>query len=679
MPQDASNDKKSMNDLAEQLFERIKRHRLVRAFCNSTMPRWLILLSDVAVVLACTLVISLLSIYSGSGVPPARMVLANLGLVGAVFVCVSYYFKSYACIIRLSVVEDLYRVLMVELVSTVAVLLVDWAVAAHTGVKLMPYRSVAFIGATSFTALMIVRLLIKHFYAQITQRGVSRRRVLVLGTSLDSIILANALKNEINGKYDPVGLIATGPAGKSHSAINGFAVYDYSPDTLANVFVEHAVYALVFDSSLNDWVSRDGVADYLLQHHIAMLAVNRVEEIDTNDQGADTGISNRIKPIQIEDLLGRKPIVLNSTLVRESINGECVMVSGSCGSIGSEIVRQLSAYKAKRIVLVDQAETPMHDIALELREKFPEADVVLYMGDVTNRDRMERAFKAYRPKYVFHAAAYKHVPMMELNPTEAVLVNVMGTRNMADLALKYGVCKFVMVSTDKAVNPSNVMGCTKRLAEIYVQSLCTATLGRGHSTQFITTRFGNVLGSNGSVIPLFRRQIEAGGPITVTHRDIIRYFMTIPEACSLVLEAGCMGHGGEIYIFDMGQPVRIYDLAKRMISLAGLRPGIDIQIKEVGLRPGEKLYEELLNDKEKTQATRNNKIMIAQVRTYDNFDAVCRSIDGIIRYAEQGRVHDMVHAMKEFVPEYKSLNSEFEKIDTEIATEEQISASKQAV
>ncbi|MBQ0121641.1 MAG: polysaccharide biosynthesis protein, partial [Bacteroidales bacterium] len=276
-------------------------------------------------------------------------------------------------------------------------------------------------------------------------------------------------------------------------------------------------------------------------------------------------------------------------------------------------------------------------------------------------------FEKYKPKFVFHAAAYKHVPMMEINPTEAILTNVMGTRNVADLALKHGAYKFVMVSTDKAVNPTNIMGCTKRLAEIYCQSLFFDAAKRGMTTQFITTRFGNVLGSNGSVIPLFRKQIERGGPVTVTHKDIIRYFMTIPEACSLVLEAGCMGSGGEIYIFDMGSPVKIYDLAVRMISLAGFKPNVDIKIEEVGLRPGEKLYEELLNDKEKTTATVNKKIMIAKVRTYD-YRTVCENIELIIDNALTGNVHDMVYAMKKFVPEYKSNQSEeFERIDREIA------------
>ena len=328
----------------------------------------------------------------------------------------------------------------------------------------------------------------------------------------------------------------------------------------------------------------------------------------------------------------------------------------------------MANYGASKIVMFDQAETPMHDLSLELRKSHPRAHVELFMGDVRNRERVEQAFKKFRPRYVFHAAAYKHVPMMEINPTEAILANVMGTRNVADLALKYDVYKFVMISTDKAVNPTNVMGCTKRLAEIYCQSLFYDAQKQGKKTQFITTRFGNVLGSNGSVIPLFRKQIAAGGPVTVTHKDIIRYFMTIPEACSLVLEAGCMGSGGEIYIFDMGEPVKIYDMARRMISLAGLKPDIDIKIEEIGLRPGEKLYEELLNDKEKTTATVNKKIMTAKVKTY-NYKDVCANIDQIITLAAEGDVHGMIYAMKEFVPEYKSQHSMFETIDKEIESD----------
>ncbi len=329
--------------------------------------------------------------------------------------------------------------------------------------------------------------------------------------------------------------------------------------------------------------------------------------------------------------------------------------------------------QAADIVLVDQAETPMHELQLQMEAAHPDIKIHLFIGDVANAGRLEQAFMRYRPRYVFHAAAYKHVPMMERNPSEAILTNVFGTKNLADLAIKYKVEKFVMISTDKAVNPTNIMGASKRIAEIYVQSLFYHIRGKSDSksTRFITTRFGNVLGSNGSVIPLFRKQIEQGGPITVTHRDIIRYFMTIPEACSLVLQAGTMGAGGEIFVFDMGQPVKIYDLATRMISLSGLRPGEDIEIVETGLRPGEKLYEELLNDKEMTMATRHNKIMVAKVRIYD-YNEVCGHLDTLRQLTELGEYHDIVAEMKRMVPEYKSKNSQWESVDKEISKNEVI-------
>ena len=535
---------------------------------------------------------------------------------------------------------------------------------------MMHYWSIVILGAISFSFLVIERLAIKHIYSRLTHAFSGRQRVLVLGTSISSLILATALKNELDGKFNPIGLLAEKDA-NTPDEINGFKVYPYNEETLVNTFVENGIHALIFH---HDKAKEVGLnyADFFIKNNLRILSFNRVEEFDTDhsEEKEERNISTYVKEVQIEDLLGREPIVLNNSLVRSNIRDSVVLVTGACGSIGSEIVKQIASYKAKQIVLVDQAETPMHDLSLEMKDQFPNANVVLFMGDVQNRERMELAFATYRPKFVFHAAAYKHVPMMEINPTEAVLTNVMGTKNVADLALKYGVYKFVMVSTDKAVNPTNVMGCTKRLSEIYTQSLYFNAKQKGKITQFITTRFGNVLGSNGSVIPLFRKQIAAGGPVTITHRDIIRYFMTIPEACSLVLEAGCMGHGGEIYIFDMGKPVKIYDLATRMISLAGLRPNVDIQIKEIGLRPGEKLYEELLADKENTieDVTGNDKIMIAKVRTYD-FNNVLDHISNIISFAKKGNVHDMIKSMKLFIPEYHSHQSEFEQIDKEIQEE----------
>jgi FlaA1/EpsC-like NDP-sugar epimerase len=377
-------------------------------------------------------------------------------------------------------------------------------------------------------------------------------------------------------------------------------------------------------------------------------------------------VSAHVQNIKIEDLLSRDPIVNNNPLISESTRDKTVLITGAAGSIGSEIVRQIASYKPGRIILLDQAETPMHDMQLELEQKFKDVNKVMCIADVSNYARLDEIFSTYRPQIVYHAAAYKHVPMMEANPIEAVVTNVFGSKNVADLSMRYGAEKFVMISTDKAVNPTNIMGASKRIAEIYVQSLALSIKNEHRAaTNFITTRFGNVLGSNGSVIPLFRRQIAQGGPVTVTHHDIIRYFMTIPEACSLVLEAGCMGNGGEIYIFDMGKPVKIYDLASRMISLSGLRPNVDINIVETGLRPGEKLYEELLNEKELTTATQHKKIMIAKVRTYDYAD-VCASLNRLRDVVDTHVTHDIVAQMKTIVPEFKSQNSEFELIDKEL-------------
>lgn len=632
----------------------------------NTAPRWMVLFVDLIIISCSYLLLATSEAFIPGHSISSLVFLRNWGIVLAVYLLMIFITKSYTSVIRLSVFEDLYREFLVVAGSTILLLIINSVLSACSYEDLARSWNIVIIGAISFSFLVMERLLIKHAYSVLRQYDSSeRKRVLVLGTSIESIILANALKSEIGGEYYPIGLLAekgTNPPAQ----ISGFKVFPYDENTLVNTFVENSIHALIFSHDKVKLVGRE-YADFFINNNLRILSLNHVEEFSGDDKGAN--ISTHVKNVKIEDLLGRDPIVLDNSLVRSNIRGSVVMITGACGSIGSEIVRQVATYKAKKIILVDQAETPMHDMALEMKEKFPEADIVLFMGDVQNRDRMERAFAEYRPRFVFHAAAYKHVPMMELNPSEAVLTNVMGSKNIADLALKYDVYKFVMISTDKAVNPTNVMGCTKRLAEAYTQSLFFDAKRKGKKTQFITTRFGNVLGSNGSVIPIFRRQIAEGGPVTITHRDIIRYFMTIPEACSLVLEAGCMGNGGEIYVFDMGKPVKIYDLATRMISLAGLRPGVDIEIKEIGLRPGEKLYEELLNDKEKTlDTTENDKIMVAKVRTYD-FNTVCDNISNIISFAEHGNVHDMIKNMKMFIPEYHSNHSEFEQIDKEIEAE----------
>ncbi len=609
--------------MIEQLINKILDLKLFRTFKVKSTPRWIILLLDMIIVLVCFSATVVADIYSSGTLTSRNDILTNGALVLFIYFLVSYISKSYTCVIRLSVIEDLYRIFMVVAVSIALLVGINLVRIGLWGTTSLKFWDILVIGALTFSIMMIERLL-------------------------------------------PVGLLSI-KARQDNNEINGFKVYRFDPSTMAEMFAKNDIDALIFDAKSNNLMS-SGFADFFIKNDISLLAMNKVAEFE-QDKDSNENISTFIKEVQIEDLLGRDPIVLNNPLVKEHINGACVLITGACGSIGSEIVRQVANYGASKIVLFDQAETPMHDISLDMKKNYPNANIELFMGDVRNRSRVEEAFAKFRPCYVFHAAAYKHVPMMEINPSEAILANVMGTRNVADMALKYGVYKFVMISTDKAVNPTNVMGCTKRLAEIYCQSLFfEASKKQGKKTQFITTRFGNVLGSNGSVIPLFRKQIAAGGPVTVTHKEIIRYFMTIPEACSLVLEAGCMGSGGEIYIFDMGEPVKIYDMARRMISLAGLKPDVDIKIEEIGLRPGEKLYEELLNDKEKTTATVNKKIMIAKVRTY-NYKDVCYNIDKIISLASKGDIHGMIFAMKEFVPEYKSQHSKFESIDKEIEGE----------
>ena len=371
----------------------------------------------------------------------------------------------------------------------------------------------------------------------------------------------------------------------------------------------------------------------------------------------------RIDSIRIEDLLERPQISINTENVRQIIQRKVVLVSGAAGSIGSELVRQLQQFEPQVTILMEMAESPLHDLALELQVQFPSSRFIPIIADVRNRERIEQIFNEMRPDIVYHAAAYKHVPLMESFPNEAIQANVLGTKNMADMSVKYGVQRFVMISTDKAVNPTNIMGASKRIAEIYVQSLFKKLHATDpNCTKFITTRFGNVLGSNGSVIPFFRKQIAAGGPLTVTHPDIIRYFMTIPEACCLVMEAGTLGDGGEIFIFDMGQPVKILDLARNMIRLAGYTPEKDIQIIFTGLRPGEKLYEELLNQKETTLPTANEKIMIARVREFD-YDVVSPSIDQLIETSRSAKSFTTVRMMKQLVPEYISNNSIYEQLD----------------
>lgn len=639
---------------------------IMKPLIDRTVPRWIILLLDMLIV-AFSYTLTLLSGAFASPLHDTYDISRNYIMIVGVFLCVSFLTRSYAYIIRLSALHDLFRTLVLCVISMIVLSTINIIAQQVTGYALISMWELAFVVLLALCMMIAMRLTAKYLYNRLISTS-HTERVMVVGNSMRAVIIANWLQTEVKGNYQPVALLSFTKKSDNRSFKNNYPVYNFSPDTFCQIVENLGVKALIADSRDTHFI-HDEAASIILESGVKVLMLNHIEGYDLGEDGENAaGASKQIKPMQIEDLLGRAPIVTDNTLVRQNIYAQTVLITGACGSIGSEIVRQVAACKAKRIICVDQAETPMHDLMLEMQGSYPNMEFVYYVGSVKNKSRMEMAFAKYHPQFVFHAAAYKHVPMMEINPTEAILNNVLGTKIIADLAVQYGVKKFVMISTDKAVNPTNVMGATKRLAEIYTQSLFFNVKARGERTQFITTRFGNVLGSNGSVIPLFRRQIEAGGPVTITHKDIIRYFMTINEACTLVLEAGCMGNGGEIYVFDMGKPVKIYDLATKMISLAGFRPGKDIKIIETGLRPGEKLYEELLNDKESTTATLNEKIMIATVTQYDYLE-VEKSLGVIIKLASQGETNEMIKAMKLFIPEYHSNNSEFEEIDKEISEE----------
>ncbi len=556
--------------MKKRILETLAESRLVQLFLEKPTPSWMVYVADlVLIALSCGLTLAF-GLHKDEGDTFIYSPMARAILEFSVYALLALVLKTSRYIIRLSVFEDTYRLVVLIVSASLVLSLISLISYFFTGIAYFNIWNIVTIGLTAFALMLLMRLAVKEFYLVVKGIVRNRKRVIVLGSAINSFVLAAALKSEFDGRFDPVALLSLAPRDADNS-VNGLPVIAFDPDKIPEIFERYKCDTLLFLSTQME-LMRSGTADVFLKNGIHLLMLNQIEEFDINSKSMPA-LSTHVQNIRIEDLLGRDPIKTDDPNIRAQIRGQVVMITGAAGSIGSEIVRQIANMQAGEIVLLDQAETPMHEMQLEMEQNFPNTRIHLFIGDVANRSRVERAFQKYHPRYVFHAAAYKHVPMMERNPIEAVMTNIFGTKNVADLSVKYGVEKFVMVSTDKAVNPTNVMGASKRIAEIYVQSLYYYNRKKtdGPTTQFITTRFGNVLGSNGSVIPIFRRQIEQGGPITVTHRDIIRYFMTIPEACSLVLEAGCMGHGGEIFVFDMGQPVKIWDLAVRMISLSGLQ------------------------------------------------------------------------------------------------------------
>ena len=562
-------------------------------------------------------------------------------------------FRTYSNVLRFSSFIDIMRIFVSLTVSYALLMISSVLLASYLDIRLAPVSVLFMAYIISFAIMSCSRIVVKMFYELLNFDGSHSANVFIYGAKEAGVNIAKALRVNLRNHYRLRGFIADEPE-LINKVMMGVKVFP-NDESLIDVLNDRDVHTIIISPAKMEDLKKSDMADRLLAHNIKLMTAPPLSE-----WSGQTLNRTQLKEIQIEDLLQRDPIEIDIHKVASHLEGKRVMITGAAGSIGSEIMRQVASFNPYKLILVDQAETPLHDIRLELQDRWRDIDAETIIADISNATRMEDIFKEYQPQYIFHAAAYKHVPMMEDNVSESIQINVFGTRTLADLAVKYGAEKFVMISTDKAVNPTNVMGCSKRICEIYVQSLAKKLQEKGgHVTQFITTRFGNVLGSNGSVIPRFRDQIQRGGPATVTHPEIIRYFMTIPEACRLVLEAGSMGNGGEIYIFDMGKPVKIVDLAKRMISLSGRT---DVKIEFTGLRHGEKLYEELLNVKELTKPTYHEKIMIATVREYD-YDEVKQRIQKLIEVSYTYDQMQIVAAMKDIVPEFISKNSCFEALD----------------
>ena len=624
-----------------------------RYLSSNVLPIWTILLIDVfIIVVSCMLSYALRydfrSIFLDSSTID-RTILWTV-IINLVFFRV---FRTYSNVLRFSSFVDIMRIFVSLTVSYGLLTLVSVILEAFMDVRVAPVSVLFMAYIINFALMSCSRIVVKMLFEVLNFDGSKTTNVFIYGAKEAGVNIAKSLRVNLRNHYRLRGFIADEPE-LIDKIMMGVKVYP-NDDTLIEKLDDRDVHTIIISPVKMDQLKKTDMADLLLAHNVKLLTAPPLSE-----WGGQPLNRTQLKEIQIEDLLQREPIEVDIHKIASHLEGKRVMITGAAGSIGSEIMRQVASFNPYKLILVDQAETPLHDIRLELQDRWRDIDAETIVADISNQTRIEAIFREFRPQYIFHAAAYKHVPMMEDNVSESIQVNVAGTRILADLAVKYGAEKFVMISTDKAVNPTNVMGCSKRICEIYVQSLAKKLQKKGESTvQFITTRFGNVLGSNGSVIPRFRDQIQHGGPVTVTHPEIIRYFMTIPEACRLVLEAGSMGNGGEIYIFDMGKPVKIVDLAKRMISLSGRT---DVKIEFTGLRHGEKLYEELLNVKELTKPTYHEKIMIATVREYD-YDEVKERIENLVQLSYTYDQMKIVAAMKDIVPEFVSKNSCFEALD----------------
>ena len=631
-------------------------------FTKNSLPYWCIFLIDCAIVIFSVVMTywifnNMLSLFEHF------FQVLNTGVIFALLSIVGFrLFHTYSGFMRYSSFVDLMRVVYGNAVSLCLALIAEY------GMDYLPRDVFVHLNTTSvcliflFSTLLMwaLRVFVKTLYdvAFSNKRAI---RILIYGAMTGGVGLAKNIRAQRPRRFVVKGFI-THYAKARHQLIMGEKVYLVDDDLEEIIKKNDIEGVLVSPYRLNEFRENQEVQDKIISGGAKIYMAQSAKEMNPEEEMNSLDLGNlQLREVSVEELLPRQEIRVDLKSVEELLKDRRVLITGSAGSIGAEIVRQVAQFKPAAMMLIDQAETPQHDIRLMMAKDFPEVDAKTIVTSISRQTRMDEIFRDFRPDYVFHAAAYKHVPMMEDNPSEAVLNNIWGTKIIADMAVKYGVKKFVMVSTDKAVNPTNVMGCSKRICEIYVQSLDQAIKMKkvASNTQFVTTRFGNVLGSNGSVIPLFREQIKNGGPVTVTDENIVRFFMLIPEACKLVLEAGTKGNGGEIFVFDMGKPVKIADLAKRMIKLSGAK---NVEIKFTGLRPGEKLYEEVLNELEGTKPTFHEKIRIAEVREYD-YDAVNKDILDLIDISKQYDDMVTVKKMKEIVPEYKSNNSKYEQLD----------------
>ena len=624
-------------------------------FSKKSLPYWGIILLD-----CCLILFSGLLVYTlNNGVLSTLDILGHL--LVTLLVCLIPYlvgfrlFHTYSGIIRYSSFVDLQKVGFAVLFGLICVVVFQALTDFSPYLVYIRKRDLILSALLAMSLMWMMRVFVKFFYVS-TFRVAKAERAFIYGVKQGGVSLAKSIQNQDPARFVLAGFISD-LTEIGNRYLMGVKVYPNNEGLIGVMRRLQADVLLVSPLKVEAIRNNQEMVDRLIKANIKIYMTPAAQEWDGRSDLNHT----QLREVNIEDLLPRDKIEIDLEAVRKQLTGKRILITGAAGSIGSEIVRQVAQFAPERMVLIDQAETPLHDVRLMMARGWPDIESYTVVSDICVRERMEELFEEHRPDYVFHAAAYKHVPMMEDNPEESVRNNVDGTRVIADLAVKYGTRKFVMVSTDKAVNPTNVMGCSKRICEIYVQSLDQAIKDGKVSgrTQFVTTRFGNVLGSNGSVIPLFKEQIKRGGPVTVTHKDIIRFFMLIPEACKLVLEAGTMGNGGEIFVFDMGKPVRIVDLAERMIRLSGVK---GIEIRFTGLRDGEKLYEEVLNEEETSKPTFHPKIKIAQVRAYDYADANLR-IDALVHACAVEGDMQIVKRMKEIVPEFKSQHSKYEVLD----------------